>query len=356
MDINRNMVQDKRLEKQVPEALGTALGVSWTKIMPVRRKDASAAIDAMFTALGRTFAVAVKAAASAASVALAAKRLRESADRMRPPATPLVVVPFMGDVGRRVCEEAGVNWLDLSGNAHIMVGDLRIRFEGRPNKFRAVGRPADVFAPKSARVVRWLLIHADQSVSQREIARATDMDEGFVSRIVARLEREHYIIRDERSAVRARDPNLLLDAWRERYDFPRHHLIRGHVAARSGESLLRSVAEALNTEKIEYAATGLAAAWMFTHFAAFQLTTIYLAADPSDALLRGFAFREEARGANVWLVIPKDAGVFHGGVSEGGVHCVHPVQAYLDLKDQPERAAEAAERLRAERLTWGWHA
>jgi hypothetical protein len=58
----------------------------------------------------------------------------------------------------------------------------------------------------------------------------------------------------------------------------------------------------------------------------------------------------------VWLVIPKDAGVFQGGVSEGGVQCVHPVQAYLDLKAQPERAAEAAERLRAERLAWGQHA
>jgi hypothetical protein len=333
------MAQGERLEKEVPEVLATVLGVSRAAITPVRRKKDSAAIDAMFTALGRTFAVEVRAAASTASVAMAATKLRESADRMRPLAIPLVVVPFMGDVGRRVCEAAGVNWLDLSGNARIMAGDLRIHFEGRPNKFRGVGRPADVFAPKSARVVRWLLIHAHQPVSQREIARATNMDEGFVSRIVTRLERENYIIRDERSAVRARDPNLLLDAWRERYDFSRHHLIPGHIAARSGESLLRSVTATLSAEKVEYAATGLAAAWLFTHFAAFQLTTIYLAADPSDTLLRRLAFREEVRGANVWLVIPKDAGVFQGGLSEGGAQCVHPVQAYLDLKAQPERAA-----------------
>jgi hypothetical protein len=38
------------------------------------------------------------------------------------------------------------------------------------------------------------------------------------------------------------------------------------------------------------------------------------------------------------------------------VRCVHPVQAYLDLKAQPERAAEAADRLRTERLTWGRNA
>jgi biotin operon repressor len=349
------MVQGERLKKQVLETLATVLGVSRTAIKPVRAKEDSA-IDAMFSALGRTFAVEVKAATSAASIAWAARRLRESADQIRPPAIPLVVVPFMGEVGQRVCAEAGVSWLDLSGNAHIMADDLRIHFEGRPNKFRAVGRPADVFAPKSARVIRWLLIHADQPVSQRAIARATDMDEGFVSRIVTRLVRENYVVRDERSAVRPWNPGLLLDAWRERYDFSRHHLIRGHVAARSGESLLRSVAETLVNEKVEYAATGLAAAWLFTHFAAFQLTTIYLAEHPSDALLRRLTLREEARGANVWLIIPKDAGVFQGSLSEGGVQCVHPVQTYLDLKAQPERAGEAADRLRAERLAWGRHA
>jgi len=35
---------------------------------------------------------------------------------------------------------------------------------------------------------------------------------------------------------------------------------------------------------------------------------------------------------------------------------VHPVQAYLDLKDQPERAKEAAEQLRSELLKWSSHA
>ena len=36
-----------------------------------------------------------------------------------------------------------------------------------------------------------------------------------------------------------------------------------------------------------------------------------------------------------------------------GVQCVSPVQAYLDLRGLPERAEEAAEHLRKERLQWG---
>jgi hypothetical protein len=51
-------------------------------------------------------------------------------------------------------------------------------------------------------------------------------------------------------------------------------------------------------------------------------------------------------------VAPNDAGVFQGTGDRDGVRCVHPVQIYLDLKEHPERASDAAERVRAEFLTW----
>jgi len=54
----------------------------------------------------------------------------------------------------------------------------------------------------------------------------------------------------------------------------------------------------------------------------------------------------------LWLVVPNDTGVFQGAVEKDGIRCVHPAQVYVDLKDHPERAAEAADRLRAELLTW----
>jgi hypothetical protein len=343
-------VEHNRLAGQIPETLAGLLGVNSDEV-EVRMDDSSGA-DFVITAAGRTFVVEFKQTTSAASVVFAAKKVLEQTKRMRRRGVPLVAVPLMGDVGRRACEEAGVSWLDLCGNAHITANGIRVHIEGRPNRFRSVGRPSNVFAPKSSRVVRWLLIHSDELLTQREIARATSMDEGFVSRIVARLEREGFIVRGERSAVRPRDPALLLDAWRERYQFSKHRMIQGHIAARSGDALLGSACDAFGAQGVEHAVTGLAAAWVFTHFAAFQVTTIYLAVDPSAAVLQRLGFREEARGANLWLVVPNDAGVFQGAVQKGGVRCVHPVQVYLDLKDQPERASEAAERLRGELLAW----
>ena len=96
--------------------------------------------------------------------------------------------------------------------------------------------------------------------------------------------------------------------------------------------------------------TGLSAAWQLTHFAAFRIATFFVEESLSPDLSEQLGFREEPRGANLWLVIPNDAGVFHGAELREGVSCVHPVQAYMDLKGHPERAADAAVQLRSELL------
>jgi len=338
-----------RLAVRVPETLAGLLGVDLADL-DLRSNDRSGAD--LVIAAGQTFVIEFYKSTSAAPIAAAAKKVRALAERVRRGAVPLVAVPFMGQVGRKVCEEAGVGWLDLSGNAHIIARGIRVIVEGKPNRFKAVGRPPNLFAPTSSRIVRWLLIHPAEHISQRAIARSTGLDEGFVSRLVARLEQDDYLVRNERGAVRPKDPALLLEAWREAYQFSKHTLRQGHVVARSGDALLRFVSDTFAEQGIEHAATGLAGAWALTRFAAFRVATVYLPVDPSPALLERLGCREGARGANLWLVVPNDAGVFQGAVEQDGIRCVHPVQVYVDLKDHPERAPEAAERLRTELLTW----
>jgi hypothetical protein len=281
-------------------------------------------------------------------VAEAARQARQHAAKVGKRALPVVAVPFMGPAGRARCEEAGVGWFDLSGNAHLVAPGLRVKVEGQPNRYKGPGRPASAFAPKSSRIARWLLMHPTQPLSQRELATATKMDEGFTSRIVAKLEQDELIARDPDGRIRPRDPNLLLDAWAEGYSFTKHRILRGHVAARTPETQLRSMAEALGKKRQTYAATGLAAAWLLNRFAGFRIVTIYLAIAPEAPLLEHLGFREAELGANTWLVVPNDEGVFQGASDLHGVRCVRPIQAYLDLEGHPERAKEAAEQLRKE--------
>ena len=51
--------------------------------------------------------------------------------------------------------------------------------------------------------------------------------------------------------MKASDMNQLLDSWLEVYDFSRHHIIRGHITARSGERLIKRIADNLAEYKID---------------------------------------------------------------------------------------------------------
>jgi hypothetical protein len=289
-------------------------------------------------------------------VADALRRLQAYVLELGGGSVPLVVVPFMGEVGRRLCQEAGCNWMDLSGNGNISASGLRIRVDGQPNKYKSPGRPASVFAPKSSRVVRWLLVHPDVPSSQRDLARSTGVDEGHLSRIVHRLETDRLVERDDSGRLVVPNPALLLDAWKESYSFSKHDLMRGHMPARSGEAMVRQLSEQLAKRRVEHAVTGLGAAWLMTGFASFRLATFYLRDWPTNDLLSELGFREEERGANTWLVLPNDEGMFHGAKDWQGVRCVHPIQVLLDLQEHPERSAEAAGRLRSELLSWSGNA
>lgn len=339
---------EKQLIAEVPSALASLLDVPQEDVVVQTGAEA----DLLVSAAGHSFVVEVLGGASPGALSAHASQAAAAARRQRRKAVPLLVVPFMSDAGRRVCEAASIPWFDLSGNAHIVAPGIRIIVVGRPNRFRGPGRPASIFAPKSSRVVRWLLENEGRALTQREIARATDMTDGFVSRIASRLESENYVVREASGALRVKAPQLLLDAWRDEYRFDRHVLLQGHVPARSGNALARFVADTLAAASAQHAATGLAAAWQMTHFAAFRIASFFLAEPPSKELREKLGFRGDARGANLWFVTPNDAGVFQGATMQDGIRCVHPVQVYVDLKAHPERAAEAAERLRSERLRW----
>lgn len=342
-----NRALDQQMAREVPQRLAELLAVPPSRARVERRPAAARdRPDLVVSAEGRVFVVEFRSSGQVAAVAAAARQLREYGRHLGNECVPLVAVPYMGEVGKRLCADAGIGWMDLSGNVHLAAPGLRISIEGKPNLFKRPGRPRSVFAPKSSRIARCLLMQPGRAFTQRELAKASGLDEGFTSRIVRRLESERLVARSANGAVQATDVGALLDAWREVHDFSRHHIVRGHVAARSSEEILREVANVSSHDRVEYAVTGLAGAWLLSAFAGFRLVVVYVSQIPSARAQQAMGFREESRGENVWLVVPNDEGVFHGATEREGIRCVHPVQIYLDLKDHPERSTEAAEQLR----------
>jgi hypothetical protein len=260
---------------------------------------------------------------------------------------PIVAVPFMGPTGKKLCERERINWMDLSGNAFILAPGLCINQCGMPNKFIAKGRKASVFAPKSSRIIRWLLLNPKRNFTNKLLSNETGVDPGHASRILEQLARMEYVLRDQSGVFTLSNPTLLLGDWRDDYNFYKHNeLIMGHIPAQSSEELVKDLAMHLTEGEIpQFAFTGLAAAWQYTHWVTFRLVTVYLNTRPSPNLLSELHFNDEPRGSNTWLVIPKDEGVFMGSENFSGLPFVSKVQAYVDLKDQPERSDEAAKEL-----------
>ncbi|HQP33875.1 MAG TPA: type IV toxin-antitoxin system AbiEi family antitoxin [Polyangiaceae bacterium] len=338
----------QRIRKQFVDWFGLPEDRMAVKNPPRRAAQA----DLVLKTGSSVFVIEYKGVAEAVHVSAAVEQVKHYAVALGRGAVPVVAVPYMGDVGRSICERAEVSWMDLSGNAAIAASGVRIVVSGRPNLFKRRGRPSTVFAPKSSRVVRQLLLDPTKRYTQRELASATRLDEGFISRIVRRLESDQLLDRDESGAVKPANPNLLLDDWRASYDFSKHTVLKGHLAARSAEEVIERVHKSLSKRKVDHALTGLAAAWLLTGFAGFRLVTVYWREPLGAKDLSELGFSDEQRGANLWLVQPNDDGVFDGTRPGKPMRCVHPLQVYLDLKAQPERATEAAAELRKRLLAW----
>ena len=343
--------KEQQAIEQVAEKLATILSVpsATMRVSDEDTPDRLRGFDALLKSGPFVFDLIWKSSGSLGQVAQASDEMIVLGQSLPKCHIPILAVPYMSKSAAEHCENTGVAWLDLSGNAKIRAPGLYVHVFGHRNLYRRPGRPESAFAPKGSRVARWLLINPGEPVPQRSIAAAVGLNEGHVSRVVGKLVDMGLVVRN-RDGIRVADAGRLLDAWRDEYRFDRHTVIPGHISVSGRDGVDLAVARTMTDGDGRYAVTGLSAAWRMTEWAGYRLTTIYLDRQPVPQLLERLAFREEGRGANTWLVVPNDSGVFDGAAPVDGVNCVHPVQAYLDLKGHPERADEAAEELRGRLL------
>lgn len=307
---------------------------------------ATAGVDLILGAGPHRFVIAAKARVSSATLEHAARHVCEAARLLGGGAIPLVAVPFAGKRSRELLAQLGVAWLDLSGNAVIAAQNLRVLVVANENRFKKSGRPENPFSSKSSRVARALLAApVGTGLIQSELARRTGLGRGFVSRIVRQLLRDDYVARAADNSVAVKQPERLLDDWRAAYVFERHRIVKAQLFARSGSDAVEKLHGVLGD--VRHAFTGLAGAWLLSEHATFRLAVVFVDALPSKDALQAAGVALDERGANVWFVIPNDTAVYEEAYEVSGFPCCSPLQVYLDLKAQPERAAEAADEIRS---------
>ncbi|MGO9965051.1 MAG: hypothetical protein ACLPUG_16695 [Acidimicrobiales bacterium] len=254
----------------------------------------------------------------------------------------LVVAPWLSSRTRDVLSAEGINYIDLTGNARIEVASpgLFLSYQGADRDPQPAPRgKARVRGPKAGRLVRFLCdVTPPYSVS--EIALATRLTPGYVSRLLESLDGEALIERTKRGQVASADVPGLLTRWTENYDVFKTNGSQTFVARQGPAKLMQRF-----TDDGDIAITGSFAAVRLAPVAAPALLVAY-ARDVGIAT--AFDLLPADRGANVVLLRPFDEVVWERTMTADGVCYVSPSQVAADCLTGNGRMPSEGEAL----VTW----
>jgi hypothetical protein len=173
----------------------------------------------------------------------------------------------------------------------------------------------------------------------RELAAATGIDPGYISRVLAFLDTQALVTRVERGRIASIDWAALLRRWAEEAPLETRGQARTYLDPRGPTALAGRLAKS----KERYAITGALAAAQFAPIAPARLAAIWIR-DATEAAAR-LGLRPADAGANVLLLEPNDEGVFEGAAQREGIWYAAPSQVAADLLTSPGRGPAEAEEL-----------
>ncbi|OIN81314.1 type IV toxin-antitoxin system AbiEi family antitoxin [Mycobacterium malmoense] len=283
-----------------------------------------------------------------------ARRLIDDARHLPRETYLLVVARNTTEEARRQLEDAGVAIIDAQGNMRVDMPGMFLWSEGRSTSGREKrGEPPIKLTGKAGVAAQALLREPQRWWQVHDLATAADISVGQAHRVLTRLEREHLIDVEGTGPKRIRrvsNPTALLDLWAEEMRDRRVSWVRAFRLARDTRTYARSLSDLLTRAKIDHAVTGPAGAARLAPFiTSFQVVDIWITervalADATNAI--GAEVVHEGHN----ILLRQAAGdiplVFRSPVEK--VWTVNPFRLYFDLRQDPRRGREQAERLREE--------
>nr|WP_322094023.1 type IV toxin-antitoxin system AbiEi family antitoxin [Paraburkholderia bannensis] len=268
-------------------------------------------------------------------------------------ATPVFIAPYISPAVRQMCEEKGVGYLDLEGNARIAFGGVFIERAVADKPVAEQRELKSLFRPKSAQVLRAMLREPGRAWRVTELSQISGVSLGHVSNVrTGLMDREWARVSDDGLVLT--EPDALLDAWRESYSAPPGERLRFYTSLHGStfEDAARSAMRAGSSPGRAAFASFSAAQWLAPYA---RTGSHYFFADDEGLckLQAALKLTPSSKGENVVVTVPKDLELLADIVEPApGAICTSPVQTYLDLCIAGERGAEAADHLRQERLSW----
>lgn len=263
-----------------------------------------------------------------------------------PDLVPIVVANYLSPQKREFCKNEGINYLDLSGNVLLQYGDgLYIERIGFPNSFPYIRKGRSPFADKASLIFRAML-EEKKMWGVRELADKIRLDAGYISRMFKELKKLNYLARNN-SKWKLRNKDSILEDWIHYYDFKKNKEIKYFCLAKGPEEIIEKLKNLNIPEKINYALSFHAGAFLISPYSVFNEVHIYVSDEENmDFFVDQLSLKQVDQGANLIFLFPfYKSSAFYGKQKVKNLWIVSDIQLYLDLYKYPLRGIEQAEHL-----------
>ncbi len=252
----------------------------------------------------------------------------------------LVLAPYLSPGVREVLEDGGISYVDQTGNVRIVLDapGLYVVTSGADSNPWPDERRFSLRGSKAGRVV-CTLAGSSPPIGVRELAAKTGTDPGYVSRLLAMLDREAVVDRSRRGRVEHVNWRKLLLRWSEDAPIESRTTASTWLAPRG----LKSLWDALLRAEFPYLITGSSVAEGIAPVAPTRLAFIYV--EDAEGVAQALGLRSTEAGSNVVLLQTGDDELFKWANNRNGL-CVAPLSLVVaDLLSTPGRSPAEAEAL-----------
>ena len=254
---------------------------------------------------------------------------------------PVIVVPFISEQSKKICDEYNVGYFDFSGNAKIAYENIYIYTEGKDFPTDAAIINQSLFSPKAARIAKLMLSKPDAEWAQKDIVKNTGLSKGMVSRIVRRMIAMGYAAQKDKKLVLTNFDDLF-SAWAEAEKRRREVKKSYYVWAQNPMKLMKMLADRLSRDKIRYAFTKEAGASLVAPFSTFDIVSVYTES-LDDFPAKALSATEADKGFNLTVIEAPDEYIFMTAREKGGIKIADNFQLYADLEKNPLRGKKQAD-------------
>ncbi len=257
-----------------------------------------------------------------------------------------LIAPALSDILVTHCRERGINCADLNGRLWVNADGVFIdRQPSDSQRYRSALPSPDQFQPKSSRLVRALLAQPARLWTVPELTERTGLSPALVYRLLSHMQREAVVVR-EGQQIRLNQFDALLDQWVRKDDWRKRTTVRQYSLLTSDlEEIARKLVQTFPAgDKLVF--TQWFAANLRHPYTTPPVVSAYVANWLDEPIEKQLRARRVVDGGTLWLIVPKDEGVFRETQQVGEFVLVCDVQIYLDLLPVGLRGPDQAQALR----------